>query len=257
MSSEDSLKQGLVALGIEIEAAAPKRMLSFLDLVLETNKTMNLTAITDREEGIVKHLVDSLAPLGCETLKRALVKDPAPRWTDLGSGAGFPGIPLALAVPQAQLNLVESVGKKAHFLEMSAAQLGLSQRVKVFKQRAEVLGHAPSQRRKQDRQEPTLRASQDAVFCRGLARIASLLELAAPLLKVGGHLIAYKGPRAEAELLEARKAMDVLGMTLVESWAFQLPTLGDPRIVVVFEKKSPTRDSYPRETGLPQREPIL
>lgn len=257
MTPEEKLNSGLASLGIHLAADADKRLLRFLDLVLETNQTMNLTAITDREEGIVKHLIDSLAPLGCESLKRALAKNSAANWSDLGSGAGFPGITLALAVTEAHLSLVESVGKKAHFLEMSAAQLGLGQRVTVFKQRAEVLGQAAGKRRKQDRHEPTLRETQDAVFCRGLARVVSLLELAAPLLKVGGHLIAYKGPRAEAELLEARRAMDLLSMRLIETWAFQLPGLGDPRAILVFEKQSPTKDSYPRETGLPQKEPLL
>jgi 16S rRNA (guanine527-N7)-methyltransferase len=244
------LGEDLAALGLSLDGAVQQRLLDFLDRVLKANETMNLTAITDPKEAVRKHLIDSLSVL---LLKDLALQAQAPcSWVDVGSGAGFPGLALACAVPQATLHLVESTGKKAHFLNITAAELGLIRRVQVHGDRAEVLAALPKAGA-----PGNLRETSDAVFFRGVARLASLVELGAPFLKVGGLLIAYKGPKAGEELLEAGRAMAELKCTLVERKDFVLPGIQEARSLICLKKTAATTKRYPRLTGLAQKEPLL
>jgi 16S rRNA (guanine527-N7)-methyltransferase len=264
MTPIERLQTSLAELKISLPTGADEKLLKFLGLVLETNKTMNLTSIEDPGEAVSKHLVDSLSVLMLKTLAYQL--SGARAWTDVGSGAGFPGMALALAQPSAQMHLLESTGKKAHFLETTAAQLGLMKQVRVLNARAEVLclptpgarsakselvsrGTAPSL--------PSLRANQDAVFFRGVSKLASLVELGIPLLKVDGLIIAYKGPRAAEELVEAKKVMGLLKAELVEKLAFTLPIVNEPRVLLVLRKTGETSKIYPRAVGMAQKEPLI
>jgi 16S rRNA (guanine527-N7)-methyltransferase len=227
---------------------------------LVANETMNLTSITDKGEAVHKHLVDSLSVLMLKTLAAQFHQ--SPQWVDVGSGAGFPGMALALAVPSATVHLVESTGKKAHFLNTASVELGLLKRVKVHNQRAEVLAQYQAGGSRAEKSVPrgtaqNLRDSVDGVFFRGVARIASLVELGAPFLKVGGLLIAYKGPKAIEELAEATKAMKELKMELVERKDFILPGVLEARSLVCFRKTAETLKRFPRLTGLAQKEPLL
>jgi 16S rRNA (guanine527-N7)-methyltransferase len=264
MTPIERLQESLKELKISLNPGIDEKLLKFLDLVLEANKTMNLTSIEDPGEAVSKHLVDSLSVLMLKTLVYQL--NGARAWTDVGSGAGFPGMALALAQPQAQVHLLESTGKKAYFLETTTAQLGLMKQVKVLNARAEALclptpgarsaksdfvprGTGPSL--------PSLRANQDAVFFRGVSKLASLVELGIPLLKVGGLIIAYKGPRASEELVEAKKAMGLLKAELVEKLAFNLPIVNEPRVLLVLRKTGETSKNYPRGIGTAQKEPLI
>ena len=200
------LAKALTELGLDLPDPVQASLLKYLDLVLVTNETMNLTAITDPVEAVHKHLVDSLSALLLKDLAGQTHGEPS--WIDVGSGAGLPGMPLAIAIPSAQVNLVESTGKKAHFLDMTAAQLGLMKRVKVYNTRAEALGMkadskpfsakaAAASVSRGTGEVPSLRETQNAVFFRGVSRMNALCELGSPLLKVGGLLVAYKGPKAD------------------------------------------------------------
>jgi 16S rRNA (guanine527-N7)-methyltransferase len=270
------LNEDLNTLGLSLPQGADAQLLSFLDKVLLANETMNLTSITAKPEAIHKHLIDSVSVLLLKTLVSQTTQNP--QWIDVGSGAGFPGFVLALAVPSATLHLVESTGKKAHFLNTLAAELGLLKRVKVYNQRAEVLaqyigprasfpksvprGTKPNIESSDDLAVPRgtvaqLRDSADGVFFRGVARLASLVELGAPFLKVGGLLIAYKGPKAGEELNEAAKAMKELKVELVEQKDFTLPGALEARSLVCLRKIAETPKRFPRLTGLAQKEPIL
>jgi 16S rRNA (guanine527-N7)-methyltransferase len=261
MSSQDLqalLAQDVAALGLTLPAGSEALLIKYLELVLETNQTMNLTSITDPQEAVHKHLVDSLSVLLLKDL--AAQAQRAVTWTDIGSGAGFPGMVLALVAPGSIMHLVESTGKKAHFLNTTAASLGLLKRVQVHNQRAEVLaqGDERGSSAKDDVPRGTsLRAKSDAVFFRGVSRLNALVELGAPLLKVGGLLVAYKGPKAEEELTEAAKAMKELKMETLERKAFQLPGVNEARVLVCLRKTHDTPRRYPRPVGLAQKEPLL
>lgn len=283
------LNEDLKALNLTLPQGADSHLLTFLDKVLVANETMNLTAITDRSEAVHKHLIDSVSVL---LLKNLFAQaSPNPLWIDIGSGAGFPGLVLALAVPSASLHLVESTGKKAHFLNMVSAELGLLKRVRVHNQRAELMAQylgpgatsskavprgthskpalsgkgssAPSDLFEDSESNvprgtvPNLRSSADAVFFRGVARLASLVELGAPLLKMGGLLIAYKGPKAGEELREAAKVMKELKIELDEQKDFILPGVLEARSLVCLRKTGETLKRFPRPVGLAQKEPLL
>lgn len=252
------LENDLKALGLDLPQATCEQLLVYLDKVLKANETMNLTAITAAVEGVHKHLVDSLAVLQLKDVQAQLDKEP--RWVDVGSGAGFPGLALALAVPGAQLDLVESTQKKAHFLNTTAAELGLLKRVQIHPERAELLAQAQAaalSAKAVPRGTASLRQSADAVFFRGVARLASLLELGAPLLKVGGLLVAYKGPKAGEELQEAAKALKELKMELAQRLDFSLPGANETRVLLCFRKLAETPKRFPRLPGQAQKEPLL
>lgn len=247
----DLLQTSLQGLGLSLSAEIAQAQLRFLDLVLAKNEVMNLTSITDPQESVVKHLTDGLAPLAMKSIKAQVAGKASLIWGDLGSGAGFPGISLALAVAEAQMHLVEATAKKAHFLDSLAAELGLLRRLTVHNQRLEAVGAALPVPR-----GTSLRGQLDAVFVRGLSHLASVIELSLPLLKVGGLLVAYKGPKAEQELLESARALKELKTELVEDWRFELPVSGGQRSLLILEKKGETPRQYPRINGLPQKEPL-
>jgi 16S rRNA (guanine527-N7)-methyltransferase len=270
------LNTDLSSLDLHLAPGIDGQLLTFLEKVLVANETMNLTSITDKGEAVHKHLVDSLSVLMLKTLMSQVHQ--STQWVDVGSGAGFPGMALALAVPSATVHLVESTGKKAHFLNTASAELGLLKRVKVHNQRAEVMAQYQASGSRAEKNVPrgtqskpaapiaetvprgtaqNLRDSADAVFFRGVARIASLVELGAPFLKVGGLLVAYKGPKAAEELTEAAKAMKELKVELVERKDFILPGVLEARSLVCFRKNAETTKKFPRLTGLAQKEPIV
>ncbi len=259
------LSKALADLGLSLPESTQKALLKYLDLVLTTNQTMNLTAITDPVEAVHKHLVDSLSALLLKDL--AAQAQGQPQWIDVGTGAGLPGIPLALAVPEARVSLVESTGKKAHFLELTCAQLGLMKRVKVYNTRAETLGMkdilpvsakaAAAAVSRGTSELPSLRETQDAVFFRGVSRMNALCELGSPLLKVGGLLAAFKGPKAAEELSEATRALKEFKFELAERRDFVLPGANEARVLLCLRKVAETTKRYPRPIGMAQKEPLV
>ena len=245
------LKKTLADIGLSLPEEHLSSQLLYLSRVLAKNEVMNLTSITEPKEAVVKHLVDSLSALALPSLRSLLESSPQSLWADLGSGAGLPGFPLALACPGIHMDLIEATTKKAHFLELLAAEMGLKDRIGVLNQRLELAGAAKAVPR-----GTSLRGRLDAVTARGLSHLAAVIELGIPLLKVGGLLLAYKGPKAEVELQESTRALKDLKAELLSKWAFDLPEAGGQRLLLVFVKKSETPSGFPRENGLPQKEPL-
>lgn len=219
----------------------------YYETLIEWNQRINLTRITDCEEIQTKHFLDSLS---CwEVIARAW--NVSARETevgfqaiDVGSGGGFPGVALKIALPALRLTLLEATGKKAEFLQILVERLGLAD-VTVVKARAEEVGQSPDQRER-----------YDLALARALAEMAALAELTLPLVRVGGLVIAQKGEYPATEVEAARRAIHTLGGQVKEIVPAAIPGLDDARHLVVLEKVSPTPSKYPRRPGMPAKRPL-
>lgn len=202
------------------------------------NEQVNLTAITDLEAVRVRHFLDSL------TVLKAAPLPPGARVIDVGTGAGFPGLPLKIVCPDIQLTLLEATGKKVAFLQ-HLIDLFKLENVSTAHARAEDAGHDPAQR-----------AAYDVVMARAVARLPSLLEYLLPFAKVGGICIAMKGRTAQTEADDSTHALATLGGRLKGIETFHLPDIDEPHHLVIVEKTAPTPRDYPRKPGIPTRKPL-
>jgi 16S rRNA (guanine527-N7)-methyltransferase len=209
----------------------------FLDLLIEANQTMNLTRITDREQAENLHIGDALSLLQYIPAGEIAV-------ADIGSGGGVPGIPLAIARPDARVLLVESTKKKAAYLRQTVEALGLTN-VRVSDERVEDVGHSGR------------RGSFDVVTARAVASLAWLVEWSMPLLRKGGVLLAQKGMRVIGELEECRRARKALhaGEPKVELANLGVPG-ADGFVIVVIPREGPTKDAYPRLPNVAKGNPL-
>lgn len=207
--------------------------------LLEWNQKFNLTAIRDVEGIRIRHFLDSLS---CILVARELG---AKRLIDVGTGAGFPGIPLKILYPNLKLVLVESIGKKASFLEYAVNKLNLSD-TSVLQSRAEELGQSKQHREK-----------YDVALARAVAHLPTLVEYLLPLIKIGGFMIAQKGASGPAELHQAQNAVKLLGGEVRVIKHLTLPTIVEDRYLIVIDKIVRTPDGYPRRTGVPAKNPII
>ncbi|MCI0554747.1 MAG: 16S rRNA (guanine(527)-N(7))-methyltransferase RsmG, partial [Anaerolineae bacterium] len=198
----------------------------------------NLTAIRDTESIRTKHFLDSFS---CVLAWKA---NPPHRLIDVGTGAGFPGLPLKILYPNLKLTLVESVGKKAMFCQHIVSVLGLEY-VQVIKSRAEDVG-----------QDPNHRESYDWAVARAVANLNILSEYLLPLVKLGGTMLAQKGESGPAEANSAGKAIKVLGGELRELIPVQLPGVAEDRYLVLVDKVAATPAKYPRKAGVPSKMPL-
>jgi len=202
------------------------------------NARINLTAITELEAVQVRHFLDSLSII------RAISPDEGLRIIDVGSGAGFPGLVLAIAFPEVHVMLLESTGKKVKFLDHVIEILGLTN-VATVNARAEEAGH-----------DSEFRTSYDLVLARAVARLPTLLEYMLPLARVGAKCVAMKGKTVEQEIRDSARALKILGGQLGEVIPVQLPEVDEIHYLVVVKKIRTTPESYPRGPGIPTRKPL-
>lgn len=228
------------SVGIVFDPGDLDKLGLYLALLLETNKTHNLTAITDPAEAWTKHIFDSLTlvPLLSDLPTRDSAPGTPHSIIDIGSGGGVPGIPLAIVLPDLRFTLLEATGKKTEFLQHTAAELALPN-ITVINGRAERLG-----------QDPAHRERYDAATARALGHLAIVAELAAPLVRPGGLILAVKGAKADQELTESATALGLLGAR--HSGTLPTPT----GRIVALEKTTRTPRTYPRRDGEPKRKPL-
>src|SRR5215208_6965327 len=206
--------------------------------LLEWNSKFNLTAIRDSESIRTKHFLDSLS---CTLAWKG---NPPNRMIDVGTGAGFPGIPLKILYPNLKLTLVESVGKKAMFCQHIVRVLGFED-VDVIQSRAEDIGEDANHREK-----------YDCAVARAVANLSVLSEYLIPLVRIGGMMLAQKGESGPAEAQSAEGAMKILGGKLKQLIPVNLPGVADDRYLVVVEKVAATPPRYPRKPGIPMKQPL-
>lgn len=234
----EGFERGLFELGIKLSEEQKTQFLQYYELLVEWNSFMNLTAITEFDQVITKHFLDSLSLVKvCDVAQ-------AGRILDVGTGAGFPGIPLKIAFPEVEVVLLDSLNKRVKFLNEVIGQLGLS-KITAIHGRAEDFA-----RQKEYREQ------FDLVVSRAVANLSSLSEYCLPYVKVGGRFVSYKSGKLSEELTAAQKAIHVLGGEAKEPVYFQLTGTEDERSFVCIEKGKTTPKKYPRKAGTPAKEPI-
>ncbi len=232
----EQFRLGLQKLHVELSQEQTEQFLRYYELLTEKNKVMNLTAITEFDEVIEKHFLDSLALNLVYDLKREV------SILDLGTGAGFPGIPLKIAFPNLKLVLADSLNKRIRFLDEVIEELKLKD-ITAIHARAEELGR-----------NREYRESFDLCVSRAVANLSSLSEYCLPFVKPGGSFISYKSGEVEQEAAGAKKAVSVLGGEIREIYKFEINE--QKRSFVIIDKKKATPKAYPRKAGTPAREPL-
>lgn len=237
MSFRETLEQAARAAGHPLTDTQLDQFGTYAELLLETNRNLNLTAITDPDEVAVKHMVDSLLVYNKERFHNHTI-------VDVGTGAGFPGLPLKIYDPGMRVTLIDSLQKRLHFLEQVVKTLGLGQ-VRCIHARAEDAG-----------KDPALREKFDVAVARAVAALPVLAEYCLPLVRVGGVFYAMKGSRYREEVDAAHHAVEVLGGKITEVRPVQLPGLEDHRAIITIEKVRPTPKQYPRKAGVASKRPL-
>lgn len=226
-------------LGIKLTPPQLHMFRTYSEELQAWNEKVNLTAITEPEAIEVRHFADSLT-----TLLVMRPRTPRLRVIDVGTGAGFPGIPIKIVCPAIELTLVEATGKKVDFLRHIVETLKLGQ-VTLVNERVETIGQMPEHREQ-----------YDWVLARAVASMNTLMEYLLPLAKVGGHALAMKGESAPQETSEAQEAIRLLGGRLVQLTPVELPTVAETRYLVDVEKIAQTPPKYPRRPGVPTKRPL-
>jgi 16S rRNA (guanine527-N7)-methyltransferase len=229
------------ALGFSLDVAQVERFARYRALLLDWNTRVNLTSITDPAEVVTRHFLDSLTcvlALPTEWRERGITL------IDVGSGAGFPGLPLAIALPNWQVTLLEATGKKVRFLEAVVAELGLAN-VESVTGRAEEVAHRPE-----------YRGRFDVVTARALAVLHTLLEYCCPFARTGGYVVAPKKGDLAEEVAVGGRAANLLGAKLLAPEPITLPGLADGRVLVVARQERPCPPQYPRAAGAPVKRPV-
>lgn len=233
---EDCLEAGSREMGIRLDQKKLTEFRTYYEILSQENEKYNLTSIEGEREVAVKHFLDSLACVSVLDFKNSYV-------LDVGTGAGFPGIPLKIYCPEMEVLLVDSVKKKVAFLEELVERLGIKG-VAVRWDRAETMGVSGEFREK-----------ADIVVSRAVAPLNVLAELCLPLVRPGGFFLSMKGPGAGEELSAATRALEMLGGQLEKSQRMKLP-MGDERTLVLIRKIANTPKGYPRRPGMPAKKPL-
>lgn len=239
-NTEQKFKEQLSMFQLELTEEQLRQFRLFYENLIKWNEVMNLTTITEESDVYNKHFLDSLSVVGLVSpgsFKGISV-------IDIGTGAGFPGLPIAIAFPDANVTLVDSLQKRINFLQDTIKLLGLKN-VSVFHARAEEFARKQSEREK-----------YDIVCSRAVARLNILSEYCLPFAKKGGYFIAYKAESVKDEMEEGRKAVTILGGRIDQVISFQLPGTDYNRTLVQVIKDRHTSGKYPRKAGTPSKDPL-
>lgn len=236
--SLDSFQNDLEELHISLEEQQLHQFMLYYDLLLEWNQVMNLTAITDFDEVCKKHFIDSLS------LIKAYDVNKKTNVIDIGTGAGFPGIPLKIAFPDLEITLLDSLNKRVSFLNTVIDNLGLKD-IEVYHGRAEDFA-----------KKENFRERFDLCVSRAVSNLATLSEYCIPYVKIDGYFISYKSEKLVEELEDAEHAISLLGGKIENQVTFQIPHSDIGRNLLVIHKIRKTPESYPRKAGLPLKKPI-
>lgn len=226
--------------GFKLSSKQKEQFATYYNKLIEFNKKVNLTRITDKNEVYLKHFFDSITPL----LEFSDLFKGEKSLCDVGAGAGFPSLPIKILCPDLSITIVDSLGKRLKFLDELVSDLSLD-KVTLVHSRAEDAG-----------QNKNLREKFDLVTGRAVARMSVLSEYCLPLAKVDGYLVALKGLKAQDELADAKNAIEVLGGSVKEVKELMLPDTDDERTLIVVKKVKATPKKYPRQAGTPSRKPL-
>lgn len=238
MMENSRFERELDALGISLNDVQKEQFDRYYELLIEWNKVMNLTGITDYDEVNLKHFTDSL------TIVRSITLEKISTLIDVGTGAGFPGIPIKIAFPHIKVVLLDSLNKRIKFLNEIAAQLELADVTALH-------GRAEDYAKKEEYREKF-----DLCVSRAVANLSTLSEYCLPFVKKGGYFVSYKSADSDEEILNSKKAFEILGGKLERTDKFTLPESDMGRALAVIEKVKDTPRKYPRKAGIPSREPL-
>ncbi len=233
----ERFEQGIKEIGIELADHQKQQFVDYYEMLIEKNKVMNLTSITEFSEVITKHFLDSLMLVKAVDLKNQ-------KLLDVGTGAGFPGIPLKIAFPDLEIVLLDSLNKRLKFLSEVIEQLKL-QKITTLHGRAEDYG-----------KHPDYREQFDLCVSRAVAKLSSLSEYCIPYVKKGGFFISYKSGIIDEEIVASERAIHILGSRIEKIAGFVLPDTDIERTLVMVRKVSQTPRIYPRSAGKPSKEPL-
>ena len=240
------LKEQAEALGICLSEAQMEQLFTYYEMLIETNKVMNLTAITEESEVVTKHFIDSMAIVKAVVKNENVSRETLSGKTliDVGTGAGFPGLVLKIVFPELKVTLSDSLQKRLRFLEEVITKLGL-QDVETIHGRAEDLGH-----------QKMLRESFDFSTSRAVANMSTLAEYDLPFVKKDGYFIAYKSGEVVEELKASEAAIRKLGGKLEQEVEYMLPESDIRRSLITIRKAKETPKAYPRKAGTPAKDPL-
>lgn len=242
MNKEQILLDSFLSFGIELNRKQTDQFLQYEELLSAWNQKMNLTAITEFEEIVWKHFIDSVALCQSAYVSRETWNG---HLIDVGTGAGFPGIPLKILFPDCHITLVDSLNKRIEFLHEVIKQCGL-QNVKTIHGRAEDLAH-----------DMRYRESYDVCVSRAVANLSTLSEYCLPFLRKGGWFLAYKASDVENELKQSQKAIKVFGGEVRQAEQLIIKGSDLKRTLIYIKKVESTPKKYPRKAGIPSKKPIL
>ena len=251
--SEKIKQQFKKYLAFDLDESKCQMFFDYMNLLIEKNKVMNLTAITEPDEIIVRHFVDSCSPILFSNLNSSIsASERVEKYfdfknkycIDVGTGAGFPGLPLAIVLSETNFLLTDTLGKRINFLSEVCDAIKIKN-VNLIKARAEDLAHDKNYREK-----------FDFAFSRGVAKIPTLMEYTLPFIKIGGSTLCYKMNDIQKELDDGKKAINVLGGMFHVKHSYELIDAEPERCIIDIKKVKSTPKQYPRKAGVPSREPI-